>query len=60
MPTAEPKKNAATNARVHCDKCGRESDVEVTQQTTNTGKVFWQGQCKHCGAAVFAVATLSR
>lgn len=68
MPMADPKAAAttktanapgATTARVHCDKCGRESDVAVSQQTTNTGKVFWQGQCAHCSAAVFAVSPLT-
>ena len=62
MRMADPNAGATSmntgttaTARVHCDKCNRESDVAVARQTTNTGKVFWQGQCAHCNAAVYAV-----
>ena len=55
-PPEKPAQNPPPlKARVHCDRCDKESDVEVVAGQTNTGKAFLQGACPHCGAPVYAL-----
>ena len=43
-------------ARVHCERCDKESDAELVAGQTNTGKAYLQGACPHCGAPVYALS----